>query len=53
MKAHRAGRGERQQGRGKDFQQAKAMQVQAKLPVETILEHCGNEKKSVAADERG
>ena len=38
MKTHRPGRAEQQQGRGEDFQQAKAMEVQRMFPFETILE---------------
>src|SRR5262249_18710743 len=32
MKSHGAGRGEQEQGQGKDFYQAEAMQVQGRLP---------------------
>jgi hypothetical protein len=53
MKAHRAGRAEKQQRRGKDFQQAEAMEIQMRLLIEFILDqkenpprrHGGTEKK--------
>jgi hypothetical protein len=38
METHRAGRAEKQQGREKDLQQAKALEIQRWFPFETILE---------------
>jgi len=39
MKTHRTRRTQKQQGRCKDFQQTKALEVQRWLPFETILEY--------------
>ena len=38
MKTHRPGRAEQQQGRGKDLQQAKAMEIQRRLLIQVILD---------------
>lgn len=58
MKTHRSGRAEQQQGRGKDCQQAKAMEVQRWLLIEFILDQKENlttetrEEQRLTADER-
>jgi hypothetical protein len=38
MKTHRAGRAEQQQRRGKDLQQAKALEIQRRLLIGFILD---------------
>ena len=61
MKTHRPGHAEQQQGRGKDCQQAKAMEVQRWLLIEFILDQKENlttetrrhgEEQRLTADER-
>jgi len=48
MKSHRPGRAEQQQGRGEDFQQAKAMEVQRRLLIQFILD----QKKNLTTEAR-
>ena len=49
MKAHRAGRAEQQQRRGKYLQQAKAMEIQMRLLIGFILD----QKKNLTTETRG
>jgi len=48
VKSHRPGRAEQEQGRGEDFQQAKAMEVQRRLLIQFILD----QKKNLTTETR-